>query len=164
MERLKNVEWKQPLGRGLRITSNIADAVSGFCPFAGIVKGATTMVADMLDPPVTLDQIKELQDELLSLQKSNVSQTKEILSNQIEELKILYNKPKPEVRTDFSSIKSEMMNTLTIIKKENSEILSELSEMKDLVKKIFLITVQINYKVLQFNCICFNNTYIIAIF
>ena len=58
LERLKNVEWKKPLGRGLRVTSEIADAVSDFCPFAGLVKGATSMVADILDPPVTLEQIR----------------------------------------------------------------------------------------------------------
>ena len=58
MERLKNVEWKKPLGKGLRVTSGIANVVSGFCPVAGIIKGATSMVADMLDPPVTLEQIR----------------------------------------------------------------------------------------------------------
>ena len=40
------------------MTSEIADAVSGFCPFAGLVKGVTSMVADILDPPVTLEQIR----------------------------------------------------------------------------------------------------------
>ena len=59
LERLKNVEWKEPLGKGLRVTSKIVGAVSDFVPFAGIVKGATSMVADMLDPPVTLDQIRD---------------------------------------------------------------------------------------------------------
>ena len=58
LERLKNVEWKEPLGKGLRVTSKIVGAVSDFVPFAGIVKGATSMVADMLDPPVTLEQIR----------------------------------------------------------------------------------------------------------
>ena len=59
LERLKNVEWKEPLGKGLRVTSQIVGVVSDFVPFAGIVKGATSMVADMLDPPVTLDQIRD---------------------------------------------------------------------------------------------------------
>ena len=59
LERLKNVEWKEPLGKGLRITSKIVGAVSDFVPFAGIVKGATSMVANILDPPVTLDQIRD---------------------------------------------------------------------------------------------------------
>ena len=53
------MEWKEPLGKGLRITSKIVGAVSNFVPFAGIVKGATSMVADMLDPPVTLNQIRD---------------------------------------------------------------------------------------------------------
>ena len=44
----------EPLGKGLRVMSKIVGAVA----FAGIVKGATSMVADMLDPPVTLVQIR----------------------------------------------------------------------------------------------------------
>ena len=56
---MKNVEWKQPLGKGLRRTAQVADMLSGFFPVAGIIKGATSMVADMLDPPVTLEQIRD---------------------------------------------------------------------------------------------------------
>ena len=52
------MEWKEPLGKGLRVTSSILGAVSDFVPFAGIVKGAASMVADLLDPPVTLKQIR----------------------------------------------------------------------------------------------------------
>ena len=73
--------------------------------------------------------------------------TKRILINQIEELKKLHNNSKPEVRTDFHNIKAEMLESFRAMQKENSVILSELTEMKELVKKIFHLVVQISYKV-----------------
>ena len=76
--------------------------------------------------------------------------TKRMLSNQIEELKILQKNPKPEVRTDFQNIKLEMLESFKALQKENSVILSELSEMKEMVKKIFDLVVQISYKVKNF--------------
>ncbi len=40
-----------------------------------------------------------------------------------------------------------MLESFKVIQKENSLILSELTEMKELVKKIFYLVVQISYKV-----------------
>ena len=69
------------------------------------------------------------------------------MGNQIEELKALHKNPRPEVRTDFHNIKAEMLESFKAMQKENSVILSELTEMKELVKKIFYLAVQISYKV-----------------
>ena len=77
--------------------------------------------------------------------------TKRILSDQIEELKNLHHNPRPEVRTDFHVIKMEMFESFKAMQKENYVILSELTEMKELVKKIFHLTVQISYKVKREN-------------
>ena len=76
-----------------------------------------------------------------------MDETKRILGNQIEELKKLHKNPRPEVRTDFHKIKAEMLESFRAMQKENSVILSELTEMKELVKKIFQLVVQISYKV-----------------
>ena len=95
---------------------------------------------------------RELKKDLIKLQNSGLSEieaTKRILNNQIEELKILQSNPRPEVRTDFHNIKSEMLESFKAMQKENSVILSELKEMKELVKKIFHLVVQISYKVKQ---------------
>ena len=89
---------------------------------------------------------------MIKLQNSGLSQiesTKRMLGNQIEELKKLHNNPRPEVRTDFHNIKVEMLESFKAMQKENSVILSELTEMKELVKKIFHLVVQISYKVKQ---------------
>ena len=86
---------------------------------------------------------------MIKLQNSSAETTKRMLSNHIEEIKKLYNNPKPEVRTDFHNIKAEMLESFKAMQKENSVILSELTEMKELVKKIFHLVVQISYKVKQ---------------
>ena len=96
------------------------------------------------------NKFRDLQEDLIKLQNSGLSQidaTKRILGNQIEELKKLHNNPRPEVRTDFHNIKAEMLESFRAMQKENSVILSELTEMKELVKKIFYLVVQISYKV-----------------
>ena len=72
-----------------------------------------------------------------------------MLSNQIEELKVLHSNPRPEVRTDFKNMKAEMLESFKAMQKENSVILSELTDMKELVKKIFHLVVQISYKVMK---------------
>ena len=90
---------------------------------------------------------RDLQEELIKLQNSGLEATKRIMGNQIEELKTLHKNPRPEVRTDFHNIKAEMLESFKAMQKENSVILSELTEMKELVKKIFHLAVQISYKV-----------------
>ena len=87
--------------------------------------------------------------KLQNLGLSQMEDTKRIISNQIEELKELHSNPRPEVRTDFHNIKAEMNESFKAMQKENSVILSELTEMKEMVKKIFHLVVQINYKVKQ---------------
>ena len=110
------------------------------------------MIFHLLEPffKTTLSNFRDLQEDLIKIQKSGLSQmetTKRILSNQIEELKILHSNPRPEIRTDFQNIKTEMLESFKAMQKENSVILSELTEMKELVKKIFHLAVQISYKV-----------------
>ena len=113
------------------------------------------MILHLLEPDFIfvlrpLSNFRDLQEDLIKIQKSGLSQmetTKRLLSNQIEELKILHSNPRPEIRTDFQNIKTEMLESFKAMQKENSVILSELTEMKELVKKIFHLVVQISYKV-----------------
>ena len=72
---------------------------------------------------------------------------KSLLSQQIEDMQKKYDNPKPEVRTDFQSIKAEMMEGWRKIKKDNIESLSRLSDTTQLIKQVFGIVSQLNYKV-----------------
>ena len=149
LERLKNVKWKGKLGTGLKVTAHVAEFLSDV-PGAGIIKAAASIGAELLDPPVSLDDIKALQEELKDLQKDNskkVELAKSLLSQQIEELQKKYDNPKPEVRTDFQNIKAELLEGLREIKRDNSACLSQLSDMTQLIKQVFGIVAQLNYKV-----------------
>jgi len=151
LERMKNVEWKGKLGRGLRVTARIADVLSDV-PGAGIIKSAASLGANLLDPPVTLKEIKELQEELCSLQIDNsrkVDHAKSFLSQKIEDLQYKYENPMPEVRKDFQNIKAELSKEISGIQKENSACLSQLSDMTHLIKQVFDMVTQLSYKGIQ---------------
>ena len=99
---------------------------------------------------MSLDEIKELQEELRGLQMDNsrkVEVAKSLLSQQIQELKNKLDNPMPEVRTDFQNVRAEMLEGMKAIQKDNSASLSQLSDMNQLIKKIFGIVAQISYKV-----------------
>ena len=70
LERLKDVDWKGKLGTAISKTAHIAEVLSD-APGAGIIKAAAYLGAELLDPPVSLEEIKELQKELRSLQLDN---------------------------------------------------------------------------------------------
>ena len=50
LERLKKVDWKGKLGTGLKVTAELADFLSSAgLPYAGLVKTAAAMGANLLD-------------------------------------------------------------------------------------------------------------------
>ena len=149
LDKLKNVDWKGKLGTGLKVTAHVAEFLSDV-PGAGIIKAAASIGAELLDPPVTLEEIKEAQEELRSLQQDssrNMDRSISLLRQEIGELKKKHENPKPEVRTDFQNIKAEMWEAMTAIQKDNNACLSQLSDMTQLIKQVFGMVTQLNYKV-----------------
>ena len=151
LERLMNVDWKGKLGTGLKVTAHITEFLSDV-PGAGIIKAAAAIGAELLDPPVSLDEIKELEEELRDLQKDRskkVTRAKSFLTHEIEELQKKHDNPNPEVRTDFQTLKAEMLEGLREIKRDDRACLSQLSDMTQLIKQVFGLVAQLNYKVSQ---------------
>ena len=148
LEKLEKVNWKGKLGTGLKVTANVAGFLSDV-PGAGIIKTAASLGAKLLDPPVTLEDIKALQEELRELQIDNsrkVDRAKSFLSQEIRELQKKYDNPGPEVRTDFQNLKDEMWEEMKAIQKDNTACLSQLSDMTQLIKQVFGMVTQLNYK------------------
>ena len=149
LERLQKVDWKGKLGTALSVTAHVAEFLSDV-PGAGIIKAAASIGAELLDPPVSLVEIKELQEELRSLQSlnsRNMDRSISLLRQEIGELQKKYENPKPEVRTDFQNIKAEMWEAMAEIQKDNNACLSQLSDMTQLIKQVFGMVTQLNYKV-----------------
>ena len=149
LERLKKVNWKGKLGKGLKVTAHVAEFLADV-PGAGIIKAAASIGAELLDPPVSQKEIKELQEELRDLQKDSsrkADRSISLLRQEIAELQKKYNNPTSEVRKDFHNIKAEMWGAMTAIQKDNSVCLSQLSDMTQLIKQVFGMVTQLNYKV-----------------
>ena len=149
LERLKKVNWKGKLGKGLKVTAHVAEFLADV-PGAGIIKAAASIGAELLDPPVSQKEIKELQEELRDLQKDSsrkADRSISLLRQEIAELQKKYNNPTSEVRKDFHNIKAEIWTAMTAIQKDNSVCLSQLSDMTQLIKQVFGMVTQLNYKV-----------------
>ena len=85
-----------------------------------------------------------------SLQIDNsrkVDRAKSLLRQQIEDLQNKFDNPVPEVRKDFQNIKAELLKGMSDIQKENNTCLSQLSYMTQLIKQVFGMVAQLNYKV-----------------
>ena len=101
---------------------------------------------DMLVPPVTNEQLLELLEELQSVPHS-LTNVRNNIEEQIQLLREKLNNPSPELRTDFHNLKIELRASFEDMKRGNNAFLSELSNMKIIVKMTFQIVVNLHYKV-----------------
>ena len=102
----------------------------------------------MLVPPVTNEEIKRLLEQLQNVPES-VTDVRNLIEEKIQTLQQKLDNPQPELRTDFQNLKVEMWASFEDMKRGNNLFLLELSDMKILVKKTFLLVVNLTYKVLN---------------
>ena len=150
LKKLKEVDWKTKGGKVLTETALISEAVAGWTPVGGVVKYLANKGADMLVPPVTNEEIKRLLEQLQNVPKS-VTDVRNLIEEKIQTLQQKLDNPQPELRTDFQNLKVEMWASFEDMKRGNNLFLLELSDMKMLVKKTFLLVVNLTYKVLNLN-------------
>ena len=148
LQKLKEVDWETKGGKVLAETALISEAVAGWTPVGGVVKYLATKGADMLVPPVTNEEIKRLLEQLQNVPES-VTDVRNLIEEKIQTLQQKLDNPQPELRTDFQNLKVEMWASFEDMKRGNNLFLLELSDMKILVKKTFLLVVNLTYKVLN---------------
>ena len=112
------------------------------------IEGFPNKGADMLVPPVTNEEIKRLLEQLQNVPES-VTDVRNLIEEKIQTLQQKLDNPQPELRTDFQNLKVEMWASFEDMKRGNNLFLLELSDMKILVKKTFLLVVNLTYKVLN---------------
>ena len=153
LQKLKEVDWKTKGGKVLKETALISEAVAGWTPVGGVVKYLATKGADMLVPPVTNEEIKKLLEQLQNIPMS-VIEVRHIIEEKIQLLQYKLDNPEPELRTDFLNLKAEMKASFVEMKRGNNSYLSELSDMKILVKKTFQLVINLTYKVAILSTVC----------
>ena len=154
LEKVRKKPWAEPLGKAMSITGELVSEYGNFIPGAGIIGGALSFGSSMLNPEPTMEELKKQKDEvnegLERISEENVT-IRGIIENsmrqEIQKLEDKISNPCSEIRSDFDSIKSEMLLMKNEVKQNNHFIAREVAQIKDVTSKTFNLVTDIRYKV-----------------
>jgi gas vesicle protein len=149
LEKVRAKPWAQPLGKALEVSGKIVGGVGDFVPGAGIIGGALSFGATLLNPEPSL---KDLQKDLKDIKKSieEGAQGKAIIKALQKEQKDIEAKianPAGEIRADFDEVKGEMKEMLKKVGEFSECIADDMSRMKDKISQTFHVVTDQRYKV-----------------
>ena len=147
LKKVQGKPWAEPLGQTLAITGKIVETC---VPGAGLIGGALSFGASLLNPEPTLDDLKaqmaEMQTVLQDL-SSDKQMMRNFIQNEMTNLQAKIDNPADEIRSDFYEVKVEMLAMMRSIREENLSNADEILEMKDIISKTFDLVTDIKYKV-----------------
>ena len=147
LTKIQNIPDKRgKVATALKATGLIAKGVGAFVPLAGMVGGALSVGATLLEspPPSALD-VQKLEDCSSTLTDPSAIA---VLQKQIEEMNLRIENPGPDVRTDSDKVKEDLMDILKEMKSETAKHESEIARIQDVVNLSFIIVVDLKYKVI----------------
>ena len=72
LDRIQSKPWSEPIGQALQATADIVNSLRGFIPGAGMIAGALSLGATLLNPQ---PRLKDLHKEIIELKKFSKSIT-----------------------------------------------------------------------------------------
>jgi gas vesicle protein len=148
LEKVRAKEWAKPLGKALKVSGKIVKSMD-FLPGAGIIGGALSIGATLLNPEPT---IKDLQKDLKEIQRTlaDGAQNKIIidaLQSKQTEIEGKIANPAAEIRADFEEVKSEMKSMMEKVSEFNEHIEDDMIVMKDKISQTYQVVTDHRYKV-----------------
>ena len=154
LQKVRKKPWAEPLGKAMNITGMVVSKCENFIPGAGIISGALSFGSSLLNPEPTLQELKKQLDDLnecLKTISTDNDTIRSIMENamrqEIQKLEEKIANPCSELRSDFDSIKSEMLSMKKQVQQNNNFITKEVSHIKDVTRKTFNLVTDIRYKV-----------------
>lgn len=144
MEKLRDKPWASKLGLALSETGKLVSAAGNFIPGLGLVGGALSLGATLIDPPPSLDDINQLKKSLETITEDVARTT---ITSKIEDMEERINSQQSEVRKDLGKVQSDMMKMLENVKTLNAEMSSEMDQIKGIAVQTFHLVVNLKYKV-----------------
>jgi hypothetical protein len=149
LEMVRAKPWAEPLGKALEDSDKIVGCVGNFVPGAGIIGGALSFGATLLNPEPSL---KDLKKDLKDIQKSlkEGAQGKAIvkaLQKEQKDIEAKIDNPAGEIRADFDKVKGEMKGMFKKVSKFNKCIADDMSKMKDKITQTFHVVTDQRYRV-----------------
>ena len=150
LEKVRKKPWAEPLGMTMNVTGKIVNACSNFIPGAGIIAGALSCGASLLNPEPSLQELQKQLNEVTNVLKSvsmENTTTRSVMEDHIKKIEDKMANPPSEIRTDFDKIQSEMLNMMENIQENNDYIAAEIAQIKDVTNRTFNLVTDIRYKV-----------------
>ena len=144
LEKLREKPWASKLGLALSETGKLVSAAGNFIPGLGLVGGALSLGATLIDPPASLQDIKQLKK---SLETISEDVTRATITRKIEDMEERINSQQSEVREDLGQVQSDMMKMMEKVKTLNAEISPEIAQIKGIAIQTFHLVVNLKYKV-----------------
>jgi len=149
LEKIREKEWAEPLGKGLAIGASIVNGMGSFLPGAGILGGAMSLGASLLHPEPTLEELREELLEIKQILKDDSKSKAATRSaqRQKKDIEEMIENPSGEIKSNFAEIKLEMKQISKSIQNSNCEIAEDIAKMKDVISQTFLLVADVKYRV-----------------
>ena len=128
LAKVRGQTWSEPLGRACTVTAGIASGLGTFVPGFGILGGALSLGASLLNPSATMNDVRRGKGE----NEANNSSTRS-----------------SEVKEDMAEVNAEVNKLITDIQRFSQSVDEEIKDIKDVVSRTFDIVVDTRYKVFK---------------
>jgi hypothetical protein len=153
LEKVRAKPWAEPLGKALQVSGKIVGSCGNFVPGAGIIGGALSFGATLLNPEPSLQDLqkdlKEIQTMLADGAQTNVMI--KALQKEQKDIEDKINNPAGEIRADFEEVKGEMKSMFKKAGEFSDCIAGDMSKMKDKISQTFHVVADQRYKVGSFD-------------
>ena len=152
LKKVQEKPWAEPLGQVLGVTGQIVETCGNFIPGAGLIGGALSFGASLLNPEPTLEDLKKQMTQMENSLKDISADNKfmrDYVQNGMRKLQERIDNPPDEIRSDFEKVKLEMIEMMKGIREDNDSFADEILGMKDIISKTFDLVTDINYKVMH---------------
>ena len=150
LEKIQKKPWAEPLGKTLEVTGKIVEGVGSFVPGAGVIGGALSFGATLLNPTPSL---KDLQNDLKQVQEAleGSSSQSEVLMRALlreqAEIKQKISHPEPEIKGNFEEVKSEMKENFKRVGESSDKMIGMMTALKDKISQTFHLVADSRYRV-----------------
>ena len=147
--------WAEPLGKALAVSSTIVDGLGHFVPGVGVIGGALSFGATLLNPQPSL---KDLQKQLIDIQATLVDGALSktimmVLQKEKKEIQDRMDNPVGEIRDNYEEVISDVKEVYKKVGEFNTFLSGDMAKMKDKLNQAFNVVTETRYKV------TFNNTF-----
>merc|ERR1711971_994692 len=122
LAKVRGQTWSEPLGRVCMVTAGVASGLGTFVPGFGIVGGALSLGASLLNPSATMNDVERGKGGTNSGTGSS------------------------EVKEDMEEVNAEVNELIKDVQRFSQSVGGEIKDIKDVVSRTFDIVVDTRYK------------------